>query len=281
MPQYLPLVLGGHSFISQLGNDPMSTPDAQIRIVEECLNQGITWFDTTLLPERIALGRALKALGRRTEATIIAWNFFRSFAPDQEVGGPDYYQPQHIEQMLEELQTDVIDCLVVHTLDNRERNEQQELLALAWQAKGYVKQLGTWHPDLDSLSSPDSTEWRRRYSFMVRPYNITTHAVAPVFAAAKMAGWKTLACSPYVRGWELDKLVMNAMKLEPGDEDTLRARLADHMLRYSLFQRHVDMLIVSMRRPEWVLRNAESVRRGELTYREDIWLRKMMEPAVT
>lgn len=280
MLQRLPLVLGGHSFISQLGNDPMSAPDAQIRIVEECLNQGITWFDTTYLPERIALGRALKALGRRAEATIIAWNFFVDFTPGQEIGGADYYQPHHIEQMLEELQTDVIDCLVVHLLSDSDRNAQQESLALEWQAKGYVKQLGTWHPDIDSLSSQDNAEWRRRYSFMVRPYNITTRDVATVFAAAKLTGWKTLACSPYVRGWELDKLVLNAQKLEPGDEDTLRERLADHLLRYSLYQRHVDMLIVSMRRPEWVLRNAESVRRGELMYREDIWLRKVVEAPV-
>ena len=72
----VPLVLGGHSFIQQLGNDPAPDVDEQIEIVSTCLDAGITWFDTTYQPERVALGTVLKALGRRDEATIIAWNFF-------------------------------------------------------------------------------------------------------------------------------------------------------------------------------------------------------------
>ena len=53
-----PLVLGGHSFIQQLGNDPGLSEADQTRLVESCLNRGIRWFDTTYQPERIALGRA-------------------------------------------------------------------------------------------------------------------------------------------------------------------------------------------------------------------------------
>src|SRR5437016_5647096 len=71
----MPLILGGHTFIHQLGSDPPTTPEQQATIVELCLNQGITWIDTTYEPERIALGGVLERLGRRDEAQIIAWNF--------------------------------------------------------------------------------------------------------------------------------------------------------------------------------------------------------------
>ena len=69
------LVLGGHSFISQLGNDPEASEEEQIAIVEACLDAGIHRFDTTYQPERRALGRMPEALGRRHEAEIYAWNF--------------------------------------------------------------------------------------------------------------------------------------------------------------------------------------------------------------
>src|SRR5207245_5590621 len=77
----IPLILGGHSFISQLGNDPPASEQEQHRIVETCLDHGIRWFDTTYQPERVALGNVLHALGRRGEATILAWNFFTDFSP--------------------------------------------------------------------------------------------------------------------------------------------------------------------------------------------------------
>src|SRR5690349_20365779 len=126
MPPSSPLVLGGHSFIQQLGNDPRLTADEQIVLVAACLDAGITWFDTTYLPERVALGRALAALGRRAEATILAWNFFVDFADDSDsLGGPSEYQPQHLEQMLTELQTDWIDRLVVHPVSDPAANERQ------------------------------------------------------------------------------------------------------------------------------------------------------------
>ena len=74
--KHIPLALGGHTFISQLGNEPMPDADTQTEIVRACLDSGIRTFDTTHRPEREGLGRALEALGRRDEATIIAWNFF-------------------------------------------------------------------------------------------------------------------------------------------------------------------------------------------------------------
>lgn len=51
---------------------------------------------------------------------------------------------------------------------------------------------------------------------MVRPRNQTTGAEAEAaFAAAKNLGWETLACSPFCRGWELDKWVQKAVAREP------------------------------------------------------------------
>ena len=131
----LPLVLGGHSFIQQLGNDPRPSPEEQLSLVASCLDHGIRWFDTTYQPERIALGQALSTLRRRESATILAWNFFIDFDDTGAVGGPAYYQPHHIEQMLEQLQTTWIDGLVIHNLQDPVENERQLILAQDWQAK--------------------------------------------------------------------------------------------------------------------------------------------------
>src|SRR6266700_4900948 len=106
----IPLVLGGHSFISQLGNDPPASDREQCAIVESCLDCGIRWFDTTYQPERIALGNVLHGLERRNEATIMAWNFFTDFSPDDQPTRPEYYRPNHIDLILEQLHTDHVDC---------------------------------------------------------------------------------------------------------------------------------------------------------------------------
>lgn len=260
--QEIPLVLGGHSFISQLGSDPLASERTQIEIVEACLDNGICWFDTTYQPERIALGRALKALGRRHQAKIIAWNFFADFGPGDEVGGPSTYQPHHIDLMLEQLETDYIDRLVVHAMGDEEENRRQEALAQTWQAKGYVGSLGVWHPGQDALEQYGT---RNPYSFMVRPYSVTTPDAAPAFAACKQLGWENLACSPFKRGWEVDRLVERAGPAS-------RARLVDHMLRYSVFQPNVDRLIVAMRKTDWVRANVDSYQRGPLAADERWWL---------
>ena len=105
---------------------------------------------------------------------------------------------------------------------------------------------------------------------MVRPYNVTTPDAGPAFAACQALGWQTLACSPFVRGWQLERLIQRA-----GQEN--RACLADHMLRYALFASHVDRLIVSMRQIGWVRANVESVRRGPLNEEERMWLEQIVQ----
>ena len=264
-PESVPLVLGGHSFISQLGSDPAADPEAQTRIVQACLDAGIRWFDTTYQPERVALGRALHELGRRDEATIIAWNFFTDFGPGDDVGGPQAYRPDHMDLMLEQLRTDRIDRLVVHGVSDPHDNARQRALAVAWREAGLVGRLGAWHP-----GERAAEEYGREnpYSFMVRPYNVTTPDAAPAFAACKALGWETLACSPFVRGWELDKAVSEAAASASEAGAAVRAETADLMLRYSLFAPNVDRLIVAMRRPEWVALNVASWRRGPLSLAE-------------
>jgi aryl-alcohol dehydrogenase-like predicted oxidoreductase len=260
-----PLILGGHSFISQLGNDPPASEREQLRIVESCLDHGIAWFDTTYQPERVALGNLLHTLGRRGEATILAWNFFTDFSPGDQVGLPEYYRPGHIDVILEQLRTAYVDCLVVVPLDDPEENQRQEDLVIDWRTKGYVRSLGLWISDPAVIQRARD---RNPFRFAIRPFNVTTDDAAPIFAACKTAGWETLATSPFFRGWELDRVISAASARGYGDPETLRPALADLMLRFSLFQRDVDRVIVAMRKVEWVKRNLESVSRGPLTAEE-------------
>jgi hypothetical protein len=107
---------------------------------------------------------------------------------------------------------------------------------------------------------------------VVRPYNVTTPDAAESFATAKRLGLETLACSPFVRGWELDKLLGRALERIDGNRAALLTRLADHMLRYSLFAENVDRLIVSIRKPAYVAANAASAARGPLADDQRQWL---------
>ena len=266
----IPLVLGGHSFIQQLGNDPAPAPDEQVRIVAACLDAGIRWFDTTYQPERVALGSALKQLGRRNEATVIAWNFFTRFGPGDDVGPPDYYQTQHLDEMLTELQTDRIDVLMVHALSDPRENERQVALAREWQKSGRVTSLGLWAPDEHCARTYAADN---PFALMVRPCNVLTPEAPPIFAAAKQLGWTTLACSPFLRGWHLDTLVKAGGEHLP--ERLARESIADLLLRYALFQPHVDRLIVSIRKLEWIAKNAASVKRGPLNMDEMLLLSKV------
>ncbi|MEP7355795.1 MAG: aldo/keto reductase [Anaerolineales bacterium] len=264
----LPLVLGGHSFIQQLGNDPRPSPAEQVALVAACLDHGLCWFDTTYQPERVALGQALAALGRRPAATILAWNFFVDFDDVGRVGGPAYYQPHHIEQMLEQLQTSWIDGLVVHNLADPDENQRQLALAHTWQARGYVRRIGLWHPPANAAQAYAGSA----ISFMVSPYNSTTPEAGQIFAASRALGWENLACSPFVRGWELDKLAERAQQAHGISAPAARRQAADILLRYALYQPNVDRLIVSIRRLEWIEQNIASVQRGPLVPAELAWL---------
>jgi aryl-alcohol dehydrogenase-like predicted oxidoreductase len=252
------LVLGGHSFIRQLGNDPAPTDEAAA-IVAACLDHGITWFDTTYAPERVALGRTLAGLGRRDQATILAWNFFTDFGPDGEVGGPEPYRPEHLDRMRRELQADRIDILIVHPVPDPDDQRRQEALAVSWREKDYVGRLGTWMPGDDVPAGP--------YELAVAPCNVSTEGAAERFARYQARGWETLATSPFVRGWELDRLADQG--------GACREDLADRMLRYAAFTPGVDRLVVAIRRVGWVEHNVRSWRKGPLTRDERETLRTL------
>ncbi|MGC4042299.1 MAG: aldo/keto reductase [Armatimonas sp.] len=243
------LVLGGHSFITQLGTDPAPDDTLAAEIVAACLDNGITWFDTTYQPERVALGKALARLNRRDEATILAWNFFTPFGPADSPGGHEPYQPHHLHQMQEELQTDLIDVLIVHPVSSVEDQARQEALAQEWHAAGHVGQLGTWAAPLTSTPEP--------YTLCAYPCNPTVEDASARFSHYHSLGWETLGTSPFVRGWEMEK--------RANESGRSKADVADELLRWAVFHPNVDRLIVSMRCPEWITTNLASLAKGPLT----------------
>jgi aryl-alcohol dehydrogenase-like predicted oxidoreductase len=278
----VPLVLGGHSFIEELGADRPIDAATQRDLVAACLDAGIGRFDTTYEPERAALGNALDGLGRTDEAAVTAWNFF-----GEALAEPRAYEPGDIDDIRADLGVETVDYLVVHPVEDEAAQARQEDLAVEWQDAGLVEALGTWNPGPDAAERFGSGD---PYSFMVQPYNVATDA-AESFAAAAELGWETLAASPFVRGWALDDLVAAADTLEGGesggDGDTgpgaawgsVRARLADHMLRYALFRPHVDQVVVAMRAVEYVRANVESAERGPLDDSERAWLDRVVAAA--
>lgn len=260
-----PLILGGHSYIAQLGNDPKPTADRIDAIVSTCLDSGIDLFDTTYRPERLALGAVLARLARRDEARIIVWNFFDIFSDDEPCGGPRPYREADLDALQADLQTDFLDELVVHRVGDAAADRAQEALAARWKSSGRVRRLGLWAP---GVSSPSDTV----YDFVVEPYNLFTEGASERFAAYARHGWEIYACSPFVRGWQVERLAALAATELQVDAVTARARVADHLLRYALFAPHIGRLIVAMRRPEWVQANLASVQRGPLTHTEQSWL---------
>lgn len=254
------LILGGHSFIPELGTDPATDFDEQLQIVNDCLDAGITCIDTTYEPEREQVGRVLEELGRRDEAKIIAWNFFRDAGTGEYLIGPKPYEEQHIEIMLQQLRTDRIDFLVVHPVRDEAADRRQEDVAVAWRERGFVGQLGTWHPAENPAGGFGTGN---PYAFMVEPRNPGTKN-ANVFRAARGTGWRTFATSPFSRGGLLDEFVELAAVSSDNPTDELRGELADALLRFALHEPNVDHLIVQMRKPEWITANLRSAAKGPL-----------------
>jgi len=101
---------------------------------------------------------------------------------------------------------------------------------------------------------------------MVTPFNVANTDAQP-FEACAALGWE-FACSPFVRGWDLDKMVA-AGGDQPSQEGAESLGLiADRMLRFSLHQPFVHGLVTATRRVEWVGVNLESAARGPLSAEE-------------
>ena len=269
----VPLILGGHSFFRTMCNDPIPSPAEAREIVSTCLDAGIRMFDTTLSPEKVALGRALEELGRRDEAYLIAWNFLTPMAPADSAERPTEFRPEHLDQLLSELRTNRIDALVIHDLDTgiSDKYARMEALVIDWQRQGHITDLGFWSPDETTLAR---FEQHNPFSFMVRPLNAYNAAeVAPHFKVSQESlGWKTYACSPFIRGWFLDKMVA-----EGAASGVNKIQLADLLLRYSLFHPHVDKVITAIRRTKWVRPNVNSVQAGPLSEDERLLVETLVK----
>jgi hypothetical protein len=112
----------------------------------------------------------------------------------------------------------------------------------------------------------------------VEPHNITTRDSLSKLQAYAQAGWSVYACSPLVRGWELDRLIERATRERGHSSATMRSRISDLLIRYSLFSPFVNRLIVAMRRPEWVDAAVQAVQRGPLTQDEQALLNTLTTP---
>jgi len=253
------LGLGGHSFIEQLGNDPPAAFGEQCAIVSSCLDTGIQLIDTTYYQERIALGNVLKKLQRRHEAIIMAWNFFKEPGRENELVGFTQYEDHHLDAMLVELQTDSIDILIIHAHEDIEKLNQELALAKQWVESGKVKTVGLGMVERKQLEMlPDG----HPITYVLAPYNAFNQGALDMFEMAREMGLRTIALSPFIRGWKLDEI---------GDDT---AAVAEILLRWVTCQQLIDHVIVSMRKNEWINANLKAVNRGQLTEHEQTLLRE-------
>ncbi len=255
------LGLGGHSFIEELGNDPQASFEEQCAIVSACLDNGIRLIDTTYYQERVALGQVLRQLGRRNEAQIMAWNFFKQPGKENELVGYTPYEPHHIDIMLDELQTGYIDILVIHTHDNEVKLRREMELAQQWVSEGKVKKVALGMVQLKHLQHLPADH---PVAYVLAPYNAFNRGAKDMFAKARESGMNTIALSPFIRGWKLDEI--------GGD----KGAVAEILLWWVAAQPLIDRVIVSMRKKEWVRTNLEAVKRGPLGPQEqaklDDWI---------
>jgi len=253
-PGGVKLGLGGHSYIAQLGNDPPASFKEQCGLVDACLQAGIRLLDTTYYQERLALGKVLRQLGRRDEATVTGWNFFKQPGKEDELVPWTPYEPAHIDIMLDELQTNRIDLLVIHAEDDPATLHRELALAEEWAVAGKVRQVGL---GMASLQHLDQLPARHPVTHVLAPYNAFDRRAAALFARARELDLRTVAMSPFVRGWKLNEI----------GEDT--AEIAAILLRWVVSQPLIDRLIVSMRKQAWVNANLSALARGPLTPEEE------------
>ncbi|MFB6135565.1 MAG: hypothetical protein ABEJ04_02295 [Halobacteriaceae archaeon] len=264
MTDTVPLVLGGGSLAEPPGLDSEAVEATHRELIRTCVDAGVTAFDTRSERERVALARALDSLGRPGETTV----FVRE-GPGG-AGAPGPYERGDAERMADDLGVESLDALVVVPVEDDDAQARQEELAVSWREAGLVGRLGTWHPGPDPAERFGDED---PYEFAVEPYSVSTADAPAAFAAATERGWEAIASSPFDGGRLLGDMVAAAIN-RAGEDDLgeLPARVADHLIRYSLFQPNVDRLLLAMRDPGYVERNVESVERGPLSDEERAWL---------
>lgn len=257
------LGLGGHTFIEKLGNDPLASFQEQCSIVSESLNNGIRLIDTTYYQERIALGKIMQKLGRRSEAEIMAWNFFKQPGKENDLVDFTPYKEHHLDIILDELQMKYIDTLVIHAHGDTNKLHEEIKLAEHWKKEGRITNiaLGMVKPQhLENLPEENPV------THVLAPYNAFNQETVTTFLKAKEMNLVVVALSPFIRGWKLDEI--------PEDNQVV----SDILLRWVSSQKIIDYVIVSMRKREWVKENIESIHREQLNDDEanllQSWLKK-------
>lgn len=263
------LILGGHSFIGPLGADPAARPGEQADIVATCLEAGIRTVDTTYAPERLALGRAIAALpaARRPEVRPIIWNFFGPL--DDPLPGPLPWTDERLALALAELAPwEGTPAVVIHSVGNADEDARQLQVVRSWWESGRIGEVGVWG-DLDWAVGGEGL-----LGFVVAPFHPAAEGrTGPVFTTAHERGLLTLATSPFVRGWELERLANRLVATAGIDPGIARARMAAMLLRFTAHGPNVDRVIVAMRSASYVADNLAALRAGPLSRDETQWLR--------
>ncbi len=253
MQNHTKLGLGGHSFIAALGSDPEASFEEQCAIVAACLDSGACWIDTTYYQERVALGNVLRQIGRRDEARIAAWNFFRTPGDESALPGPTAYSEDSLTIQLDELQTNYLDLLVIHRTDDDASLLRQIELAQGWRSAGLIREVGLGMARREDLARLPTDH---PITQVLSPYNAFNPGAASLFREAKTRGIKSVAMSPFVRGWNLQNI------------DADKQAAAALLLRWVTSREFVDTIFVSMRRATWVRVNREAEGQGALTESE-------------
>jgi aryl-alcohol dehydrogenase-like predicted oxidoreductase len=150
---------------------------------------------------------------------------------------------------------------VTHRTDEDASLHRQIELAQSWQSAGLVREIGLGMARLEDLPRLPSGH---PITHVLSPYNAFNTGAATLFREARARGLRTVAMSPFVRGWNLEKIGAGADK----------ADAAALLLRWVTSQEIVDTVFVSMRRAEWVRANREAERQGALTDAEDAQVRE-------
>ncbi len=102
-----------------LKNGPMTDVDEASRLIDICLDAGVTLFDTADVysdgTSEAILGAALK--GRRNRALISTKTTFRSGEGPNDVGSSRFHIVRSVEASLKRLQTDHVDLYFMHAFD--------------------------------------------------------------------------------------------------------------------------------------------------------------------
>lgn len=275
------LILGGHTFLDELGNDPAANPREQAKILGACARGGIRVVDTTYAPERLGFFRTVNAIEDPGFRPIV-WNFFEHPEMGDTLPGPDPWTEERFEMALDEigLRTEA-PFLVLHPLEDPVANRAQLEAVRRLRDEGRVIHPGFW---INLSAGPEHREpavrqWQQMlevedlWRFVVTPWNPTTsHGNGEILQVAKARGWATLGTSPFVRGWELEARAKRfARRRQLRLEDVL-PRVADAMLRFAAFSDGLDHVVNAMRRSAHVEPNLQSIGRGPLSAEERQWL---------